>query len=117
MFEYLSTPEEPNHKEIESDVFDGVYTEEKPENKIKQLQKDLERITGVAIHNEKLLLDAVKRIIDLEDKKSDGGIMTIKNSPCYQDIVSILTVNGYFVTIHIDDDNNGDTLTIEFWRA
>lgn len=99
MFEYLSTPEEPNHKEIENDVFDGVYTEEKPENKIKQL------------------FNAINRIIDLEDKKSDGGMMTIKNSTCYQDIISILIANGYFVTIHIDDDNNGNTLTIEFWRA
>lgn len=87
------------------------------EDKIEELQKQLKTMSEIAVHNNKLLFDAVNRIIDLEDKKSDGGIMTIKNSTCYQDIISILTVNGYFVTIHIDDDNNGDTLTIEFWRA
>lgn len=87
------------------------------EDKIEELQKQLKTMSEIAAHNNKLLFDAINRIIDLEDKKSDGGIMTIKNSTCYQDIISILTVNGYFVTIHIDDDNNNDTLTIEFWRA
>lgn len=47
----------------------------------------------------------------------DGGKMTIKNAACYQDIVSVLLSNGYFVCYHFDDENNGDTITIEYWRA
>lgn len=43
--------------------------------------------------------------------------MTIKNATCYQDIVSILLSNGYFVCCHIDDENDGETMTIEYWRG
>ena len=49
------------------------------------------------------------------EQDTDGGIMTIKNAACYQDIVSILLANGYFVCCHIDDEN--ETIAIEFWRA
>ena len=44
----------------------------------------------------------------------DGGIMTITYAACYQDIVSILLTNGYYVCCHIDDGS--DTMTIEYWR-
>ena len=87
------------------------------DEKIEELKKELQTMTTVAKENKKLLFDAIHRIIKLENERADGGIMTIKNSTCYQDIVSILTVNGYFVTCHIDEENNGETITIEFWRA
>ena len=86
------------------------------EDKIEELKKELQTMREVAVHNKKLLFEAVNKIIRLEAETSDGGKMIIKNSSCYQDIVSILIANGYFVAIHIDDNNN-DILTIEFWRV
>lgn len=51
------------------------------------------------------------------EQAADSGVMTIKNATCYQDILSILLSNGYFVCCHIDDENDGETITIEYWRA
>ncbi len=84
------------------------------EEKIEEIKKELQTMTDVAKDNQQLLFAAIRRIIELENERADGGIITIKNSSCYQDIVSILTVNGYFVTVHINDDN---TISLEFWRA
>lgn len=84
------------------------------EEKIEKIKKELQTMTDVAKDNQQLLFAAIRRIIELENERADGGIITIKNSSCYQDIVSILTVNGYFVTVHINDDN---TISLEFWRA
>lgn len=52
-----------------------------------------------------------------EERTSDDGTMTIANRGNYIDIVNILMSNGYFVCCHVDDENNGETITIEFWRA
>lgn len=51
-----------------------------------------------------------------EERTSDGGTMTIKNGTIYQDIADVLIRNGYFVCCHVDD-SDGETMTIEYWRA
>lgn len=84
------------------------------EEKIEEIKKELQTMTDVAKDNQKLLFAAIQRIIELENERHDGGIITIKTNSCYQDIVSILILNGYFVTVHNDDDN---TTSLEFWRA
>lgn len=84
------------------------------EEKIEEIKKELQTMTDVAKDNQNLLFAAIRRIIELENERSDGGIITIKNNSCYKDIVNILAFNGYFVTVHINDDN---TISLEFWRA
>lgn len=53
-----------------------------------------------------------------EERESDGGTMTLNATTANWKIAAaVLLHNGYFVTCHINDENNGETITIEFWRA
>ena len=54
----------------------------------------------------------------VEERAADGGVMTLsRKTASWKLVAECLLTNGYFVCCHIDDENNGETITIEFWRA
>lgn len=75
-----------------------------------------ERIIELVSQCDEIMQEKRRKEVTTE-QAADSGIMTIKNATCYQDIVSILLSNGYFVCCHFDDENNGETMTIEYWRG
>ena len=62
-------------------------------------------------------VEQLGQMVENNMNSTRDGVVRIKNSACYQDFIGILMNNGYFVCSHIDDDNNGETITIEYWRA
>lgn len=101
--------------------FEHEQTIKRMENdRYKQLSERVERL-GQMVENkmEQVLGEYGQTLTSfVEERAADGGVMTIKKSMCYQNIVQILLSNGYFVCCHIDDDDSEEeTITIEFWRA
>lgn len=48
----------------------------------------------------------------------DGGVMTLtRKTASWKLVAECLLTNGYFVCCHFDDKNDGETITIEYWRA
>lgn len=55
-----------------------------------------------------------------EERTSDGGTMTLATHTDTKTVQEVLLQNGYYVCSHIDDETNeqdDETITIEFWRA
>lgn len=53
-----------------------------------------------------------------EERTSDGGTMTLLlNTAKWKLVAECLIENGYFVALHFNDNDENETITIEFWRA
>lgn len=51
------------------------------------------------------------------EQAADSGIMTLVTHSEYERVQDVLLRNGYFVCSHIDDENDDETITIEYWRG
>lgn len=104
----------------------GEQTAEAITEQLKKWQCEHDTLTtrvdqlGQIVENklDRFLGDTVQTLTEIVTEQTrDGGCVAIKNANCYQDFIGILLTNGYFVRCHIDDENNGETITIEFWRG
>lgn len=112
---YIKATNHDSNKAI--DTFDVIVFLQKEIDSYRDKIKRMDNRTNELIMERDALTQNEPAQTLAMEQAADGGIMTIKNATCYQDIVSILLSNGYFVCCHIDDENGGETITIEYWRA
>lgn len=88
-------------------------------NKWAQLSERVEQL-GQMVENkmDQLLGETVQTLTTFtEERTSDGGVMTLMTKPANWRLAhECLLSNGYFVCCHVDDESNGETITIEFWK-
>lgn len=101
------------------------------DNVIIFLEKEIDRYRDKIKKKDERINDLISRcdaLFDITTKKSaqevtteqaaDGGIMTLtRKTASWTLVTECLLTNGYFVCCHFDDENDGETITIEYWRA
>lgn len=105
----------------------GARTAEEVTKKLEEWRREQDALItrveqlGQMVENkmDQLLGDTVQTLTEFTtEQTSDGGCVTLTTKTANWKLVhECLLSNGYFVCCHIDDENNGDTITIEFWRG
>ena len=106
---YIKATNHDSNKAI--DTFDVIVFLEKEIGSYREkIKKQEERMN--AMYGAQTLVESTT------EQAADGGVMTLtRKTANWKLVAECLLTNGYFVCCHIDDENDGETITIEYWRA
>lgn len=88
----------------------GRINESKNENAVRELHNKYDDLCE--------RVEQLGQMVENNMNSTTDGFMTLsRKTASWKLVAECLLSNGYFVCSHIDDDNNGETITIEYWRA
>lgn len=116
---YIAATNHDSNKPI--DTFDViVFLEKEIEGYRDKIKKKDERINDLISQRDALFDITTKKSAQevTTEQAADGGKMTLtRKTASWTLVTECLLTNGYFVCCHFDDENDGETITIEYWRA
>jgi hypothetical protein len=88
----------------------GRLNEWKNENAVRELRNKYDALCE--------RVEQLGQMVENNMNSTTDGVMTLsRKTASWKLVAECLLSNGYFVCSHIDDDNNDETITIEYWRA